>query len=86
MFQIEDGIEIPALTRNTEPKYPFKQMKVGQSFFVPCTEENAKKVRNSISSSARSAKVRHVTRIAEGGLRVWRVADKPVENGEADNL
>ena len=83
MFQIEDGIEIPALTRhNTEAKYPFKQMKVGQSFFVPCTEENAKKVRTSISSSARSAKVRHVTRIAEGGLRVWRVAPKE----EAESL
>ena len=85
MFQIEKGIEIPARTRNTEPKYPFKQMAVGDSFFVPCTEEDSKKVRNSISSSAWSAKVKHVTRIAEGGLRVWRVADK-VENGEADNL
>jgi len=83
MFQIEKGIEIPVLTRNTEPKYPFKSMEIGDSFFVPCTEDDAKKVRNSISSSARSAKVKHVTRIAEGGLRVWRVADK-VENGEAE--
>lgn len=82
MFQIEKGIEIPALTRNTEAKYPFKSMEIGDSFFVPCTDENAKKVRNSISSSARSAKVKHVTRIAEGGLRVWRVAPKE----EAENL
>lgn len=83
MFQIEKGIEIPAATRNTvAPKYPFKQMEIGDSFFVPCAEADSKKTRNSISSSARSAGVKHVTRVAEGGLRVWRVAPKEESNGE----
>ena len=56
-------------------------MAIGDSFFVPAEPENFKKLRNSISSSARSAGIKHTVRGVEGGLRVWRVAPKE-ENGD----
>lgn len=56
-FQLQDGISVPASKRGGGLKgetYPFAQMAVGQSFFVPATEAkpNPAKSLNSTVSSA----------------------------------
>jgi hypothetical protein len=38
MFKIEKGIPLP------ESKYPFAEMEVGDSFFVPCESKEARRV------------------------------------------
>ena len=36
MFDIEQGIPEPEVRRGRPPKYPFRGMSVGDSFFIPC--------------------------------------------------
>ena len=71
-FVIEKGVPAPeARYRN---KYPFGEMEVGDSFFVPGGE--AGKLSNSASVYARyhGRKLKFSARKVEGGARVWRVA------------
>ena len=51
-FKIEKGIEIQeSRTRGEKAKYPFKEMEIGDSFFVAISpNDNFKKRRNSIAS------------------------------------
>jgi len=54
--------------------YPLKNLEIGQSFFVPCTtDEEINSVRVSAQYYQRKLKRRFVTRLVEGGIRVWRV-------------
>lgn len=72
-FKIEDGIPIPQ--SGTINRYPWKQLAVGQSFFVPngtrtaigacIAGANKSKHNNGAKFSLRSV---------EGGVRVWRIA------------
>jgi hypothetical protein len=75
MFKIDKGIEIPGDTRGSRRKYPWKEMEVGDSFFVADAETK------SISSVATPAgrrwnmKFRCSSRVESGvrGVRVWRI-------------
>lgn len=79
-FKIEKGVEIPTDNpgrgRNSR-RYPFHDMAVGDSFFVPC---DAREVR-SVQSAGRNHTRRHghafITRrrTEDGveGVRFWRV-------------
>jgi hypothetical protein len=74
-FQIEDNIPTP----RSWAKYPFQEMGVGQSFFVPWDPKLApsvNKLQSKLSSSARIVLGRGkvTTRIMDGGVRVWRIA------------
>lgn len=75
-YEIESGIDMPApRCRGTE--YPFLDMKRGNSFFVPCEGDLAKRVQARLWSAARSFGKRNngckfITRIVEGGVRCWR--------------
>lgn len=74
MYEIEKGIEIPKLE-----KYPYKQMEVGDSFFVPVKENQTI---DSLQSGLKACTRTYVlvnkldfefaTRRVEGGVRVWR--------------
>lgn len=69
MFDIEQNIPIPTDKRRSP--YPWQEMKVGDSFFVP-----GKKMA-SVSSACTFQKKKtgreYVTRCVDGGVRVWRV-------------
>ncbi len=76
MFKVENNIAIP--TRSS--KYPFADMNVNDSFFIPTT--NPVKERARVHASYRGwCFARHMfihqrkisVRVIEGGLRVWRV-------------
>ena len=78
MYEIEKNVPV------AEPwggyRYPFKQMEIGDSFFIPA-DGDLKKTKSSMASratryGARTGK-RFVVRNVNGGIRVWRVAPKP---------
>jgi len=79
-YKIDKGIPLCGPSSKSN-KYPFDQMKVGDSFFAP--HPDAKKARqNALARNAGPYKKspkhvdfqRHfVTRTVEGGMRIWRV-------------
>lgn len=80
MYEIEKGIAPPAI--HARAKYPFAVMEIGDSFFVPATEEEHKKLAASVRMSAsqfarRNRKAtgkKFTTRSVTGGVRCWRIA------------
>ena len=62
-YDIEKDIVIPG----TKKKYPWNDMEIGDSFFVP--EADAKGVS---SSHRKHYGEEHVTRRVDGGIRIWR--------------
>jgi hypothetical protein len=79
-YKIDKGIPLHGRS-NKSSKFPFNQMKVGDSFFAP--HPDAKKARqNALARNAGQYRKppkhmpfqRHfVTRTVEGGVRIWRV-------------
>lgn len=67
MVTVDKGIPIPQPRR----KYPWKKMKVGDSFFVPndCTAN----VAGGAGWAGLKYNMRFVCRKMDGGVRVWRV-------------
>ena len=63
-FKIEKGVPL----RPKFGKYPLREMKIGDSFFVPDVS-----ARTSIYSCARNAKVKVTARREGDGMRVWRI-------------
>ena len=63
---IEKGVALP--TRALNGKYPFAEMEVGDSFFVP--KKRTIQTKSAATQLGFKFKVRHV----DGGCRVWRVA------------
>lgn len=79
MFEIESNVPFPANARKT--KYPWAEMKVGDSFFVPVTDDaETRTTAQSLRSASRHFAHRHnnghvfKTCHVAGGLRTWRVA------------
>lgn len=60
-------------TRKYHSKYPFREMVVGDSFFV-AHADGAYVVGAAASSYGRRHNMRFATRAVEGGTRVWRIA------------
>lgn len=77
MFTIEHDVPVPAARKSgPKSKYPFRQMRKGDSFLVPVNGVAMNVVQSTLHSTARrvlpkTAKV--VTRRTEDGVRVWRV-------------
>lgn len=70
-YIIESDIPMP----EGRSAYPFSQMEVGQSFFMPCEEKDAKRIAGNARNAARRFPDRKFTsRVMENGVRVWRVA------------
>lgn len=85
MYPVERGVPIPApfkrVVRVGMQKYPWAEMEVGDSFFVPHTpEEPGTWVQNRVNASAvhwlkRYARShRFTTRQLANGVRCWRTA------------
>jgi hypothetical protein len=74
VFEIEKDIPVPP-ARN-KVTYPFADMEVGDSFFVPCDPDGVLKTERRVSAAAaqyrRRMSVKFVTRREETGVRVWR--------------
>jgi len=75
-FRIEHGVPMPKCG-SIKRKYPFPQMNVRDSFFVPCEFFEVKNLMFSLTSCMRWASVKtgfkFAQRAVEGGIRVWRI-------------
>lgn len=71
-YEIEDGVEIPQnIGRSSRRKYPFPDMEVGQSFFVPGVKTQA--VNGPMQRWKMVLGRRFTIRKMDGGVRVWRI-------------
>ncbi len=71
-FEIEEGVGLPLTSTSAgrPKKYPFKELKIGQSVFIPCEVGTRRtKLLNRLNSSARYSER------AYGGKLVVRAAD-----------
>ena len=88
MFKIDKNIPIPPKQRpmTEQKKYPFHEMQIGDSFFIPknLKYENKHRIKNTrnIRSSvinclkkynAKNEPIKISTRTNEHGMRVWRI-------------
>jgi hypothetical protein len=70
MFTIEKNIPL-----SSKKAYPFDQMEVGDSFFIPCDDpKKISYIRSQINNSKKDYPKKVIsTRKQDGGLRVWLV-------------
>jgi hypothetical protein len=76
-FQIEKNIPLPPKARppgRSGSMYPFLQLEIGDSFFVP-NRENGKTpvVHFSKNKNAKNSGLKFTARKSDGGVRVWRI-------------
>lgn len=77
-FAIEKNIRIP--TGTALDRFPFSEMEIGDSFFVPTAELSENSVRSYVSRYGKDrTDVAFKTATIEGGVRVWRVEPKKPE-------
>ena len=73
MFEIETGFAIPEQTkRGGKRKYPWYELEVGQSFFVPDAYSSFSALVRAQTTRMAPRKFEH--RWVDGGVRVWRTA------------
>ena len=78
-FPIEDGIRTPAGAYGVTMKYPFREMKIGQSFYVSTPEGLlagdviSQRVRSAATQCARRFNLKFTVRKVKGGVRCWRI-------------
>lgn len=75
-FKVESGIAIPGVEKQTKNRYPWAEMKLGDSFFVPAKNQSAamKRVKAAVKYYRASNRgFRILCRRVDGGIRVWRV-------------
>jgi len=75
MYKIEAGIAIPSATRykgGLKSKYPFADLKVGESFLVP--NKTTDKFGATVQTARKRTGFTLATRNVEGGVRIWRTA------------
>src|SRR5690606_14294925 len=71
LFKVEKGIPVPPVKQGPYSRYPWLQMEVGDSFFVPGVEYSAFKQQP--SNAGRRYGRKYASRSVDGGVRVWRV-------------
>ncbi len=73
-IQIEAGIPLTNTARGArESKYPFAQMRVGDSFACVVKPQSLRSVATSFAKKV-GGTVKFAVRATEDGARVWRVA------------
>ena len=76
MYKVEQGIPMPR-QGSGRPKYPWRRLKVGQSFLVPCAEQDLGDLMNSLTRCGHSVGAttgfKFALRTIYGGIRVWRI-------------
>lgn len=75
MFPIESNVPIPSYKTKPTP-YPFSEMKVGQSIFVPADKAGAARTAAAYygKTSGTSFVSRKATKDGVEGVRIWRAA------------
>lgn len=68
-FKIEKNVPIPA-DRRKKSKYPWKEMEIGDSFFVPGKGTHEFRA---VPGAQKRYGMKFTMRAVEGGVRVWRV-------------
>lgn len=77
MISIDKNIPIPKVNRGghlkpREAKYPWAQMEVGNSFFVP--EVTVKQFGSTVYAASKRSGRKFTIRAVDGGVRIWRTA------------
>lgn len=72
-FEIDKGVPVPT-TYGGRKKYPFGQMKIGDSFLVKGNHDIATRARSAAYVYGHSHKMKFTVRTTKEGARVWRVA------------
>ncbi len=70
MIKVDPNIPMPA-GRIASRKYPWREMAIGDSFFIP---DVSRKSFSGPSLAAKRTGFKFTVRTVEGGLRVWRFA------------
>lgn len=70
-FEIDRNVPPPTDGRGAKAKYPFRDMEVGDSFYVPGCDAN--KLR-AASRYHKSNGRQYTARDTAGGARIWRIA------------
>ena len=81
-FKIEKGIPVPRAANapgGRDSIFPLRELKVGDSFFVPCAKKEMAKTQQRLTTAiynwARKRKgFKGTTRRMAKGIRVWRIA------------
>ena len=69
--------------KKVHTRFPFDKMKVGDSFYIPKKDQLQSAAVASVYAAANSynktfsTRIKISTRKDDGGLRVWRIEDKP---------
>ena len=77
MYEIEKEIELPSVI-SLRRLYPFKEMEVGDSFFVPLNGRDSRMVSVAIMGAGRATRMKgekFTTRVnkEKDGVRCWRI-------------
>jgi hypothetical protein len=76
-FVIERGVPVPAAASGRPRKYPFAEMRKGDSFLVAFNDETPAKLRALLATAAnmwaRKSGGKFTVRTLDTGVRVWRV-------------
>lgn len=74
MFSVDKNVSF--VEAKVGMKYPWSSMGVGDSFMVPCSLDERKKVQATLCASAprHFGKGNYRTASVEGGIRIWRTA------------
>ena len=79
MLKIEKNVNLPPRKHGKEKLYPLNEMKVGESFFLPCKNNKMCYRRQSHVHTAAKRRglkkrgMRFITRKVKGGMRCWRI-------------
>ena len=71
LFAIEKGIPIPPHGNSRTSKYPWADLCVGDSFFVPGVKTDA--MAGSKANATKKYNAKYSMRAVDGGVRVWRI-------------
>ena len=75
MFKIEKNIPLPQDLRGRGGKYPWREMEIGDSFFISNEETNQTRIHSAPSYfSLRNPAYKFRVRKVAGGYRIWRIA------------
>lgn len=70
MYKIDRGIPFG---RPSHTKYPFAEMRKGDSFLVPTGEANESSLGSAIHTYGKKLQAKFAKRKVQGGIRVWRI-------------
>ncbi len=73
-FKIEKGLAPPTGARGPAPKYPWRELEVGDSFLVPLSVAPTKSIASQACNFGTRNGMKLSCRMVDGGTRIWRIA------------